>query len=254
MSRYALKCATGFLLAIGLLTQAAQAPRAIEVASIRVHSFKSPDREGPPISGNRLIAGGNLHQLIMNAWDVKGYQVTGGPAWVTNPSTDSDYYEITLQAEGDEPLTQPDARLLLQSLLADRFQLKVHPAKKEIPVYALVVGKGGTKLKENTADGTCRLQPHVTLATIESTFTKCPVAMLVRVLSGAADRPVIDQSGLSGSYDFNLEFARDPSAVSPESNPASMFTTVEDLGLKLNSQKSSVEVIVIDRVDRPTEN
>lgn len=252
MIRSAFAFAAGLLLTAGL---PAQTPRSIEVASIRVHSFKSPDRDGPPISGNRFGAGGNLKQLIINAWDLKIWQVLGGPAWVTNPSTDTDYYDIMLKAEGDEPLTQPQARLLLQSLLADRFQLRVHRETKETPIYALVIGKGGPKLKENAPDATCRLQPHVSLEMVTATFTGCPTSMLVRLLSGAADRPVIDKTGLSGAYDFHLEFARDPAGATGESGYASMFTAVqEQLGLKLESQKGPTEVVVIDRAERPTEN
>jgi uncharacterized protein (TIGR03435 family) len=78
---------------------------------------------------------------------------------------------------------------------------------------------------------------------------------LVRVLSGAADRPVLDATGLSGVYDLKLEFARDPAAAASETNVASIFTAVqEQLGLKLESRKGPVEVVIIDSVERPSEN
>jgi len=92
-------------------------------------------------------------------------------------------------------------------------------------------------------------------ATITSTFSNCSVDLLVRVLSGAADRPVLNETGLSDSYDLKLEFARDPAAAASETNAASIFTAVqEQLGLKLESRKGPVEVIVIDSVERPSEN
>jgi uncharacterized protein (TIGR03435 family) len=242
--------------AVGVLVATrlwAQSPPAIEVASIRVHTPASGDRGGTQISGNRLSLSGNLKQLIIYAYDLKSYQVSGGPSWVTSPSIDTDYYDITATAE--DPLTRPRAGLLLQLLLVDRFQLKLHQESKEMPVYALAVGKNGPKFKENTTDATCRASGHVTVTTVTSTLTRCPMDFLVRILSGAADRPVINQTGLPASYDLKLEFARDPAEASVESNSASIFTAVqEQLGLKLESQKAPVQVFVIDRAERPSEN
>ncbi|HLI86099.1 MAG TPA: TIGR03435 family protein [Bryobacteraceae bacterium] len=232
----------------------AQTPPRVEVASIRVHSPKSGHPAGPPIAGNRLTVGGNLKQLVIYAYDLKTYQVSGGPDWVTNPSLETDYYDIVAKAEGDSALTQQQARLLVQSLLADRFQLRVHRERREMPVYVLAIGKGGPKFKESGSDATCRSRGRVSAATVTSTFTACPMDYVVRVLSGAADRPVIDQTGLRGVYDLQLEFARDPAAATVESNSASLFTAVQELGLKLESQKSSIEVVVIDRAERPSEN
>jgi uncharacterized protein (TIGR03435 family) len=228
----------------------AQAPPAFEVASIRVHSFASPDHVGPPIAGNRGTFGGNLKQLIIYAYDLKVYQLSGGPAWVTNPSTDTDYYDINAKAEGDEPLTEPWARQLLQTLLADRFQLKLHRESREMPVYALVVGKPGPKFKESAPDAATKMIPKVSLETVASTFTKSPMSSLVRLLSAAGDRPVLDQTGLAGFYDYKIEFAR-----AADSSAASLSTAVqEQLGLKLEPRKAPIEVLVIDHAERPSEN
>jgi uncharacterized protein (TIGR03435 family) len=247
VTRITATCATGGLFA--------QTPPAFEVASIRVHSFASADRVGPPIAGNRGMFGGNLKQLIIYAYDLKVYQLSGGPAWVTNPSTDTDYYDINAKAEGDEPLTESRARQLLQALLADRFQLRLHRESGEMPVYALVVGKSGPKFKESAPDATTRMTPRVSLATVTSAFTKSPMSSLVRLLSGAADRPVLDQTGLTGFYDFKIEFARDPAAAAADSSAPSLFTAVqEQLGLKLEARKASMETLVIDHAERPSEN
>jgi uncharacterized protein (TIGR03435 family) len=252
MKRSISALAIGALVGTGLF---AQAPPAFEVASIRVHSFASADRAGPPIAGNRLTSGGNLKQLIIYAYDLKVYQLYGGPAWVTNPSTDTDYYDITAKAEGSEPLTESRARQLLQTLLADRFQLKLHRESREMPVYALVVGKSGPKLKDSAPDAITRMRASVSVATVASTFTNSPMSSLVRVLSGAADRPVLDQTGLTGSYDYKVEFARDPAAALAESSPASLFTAVqEQLGLKLEPRRASIETLVIDHAERPSDN
>jgi uncharacterized protein (TIGR03435 family) len=241
----------------GLLTVSAlfaQATPSIEVASVRVHSPKNPDRSAPQISGDRLTIGGNVNQLVMYSYDLKAWQISGGPPWVTHSSTETDYYDISVKADGGEPLTQPRARQLLQSLLAERFRLSVHREKREAPVYALVRGRG-PKLKESEAETPCRSAGKANAATVISSFTNCPIDALLRVLAGAADRPVLDQTGLTGHYDFKIEFARDPAAATADSDVPTLFTAVQDqLGLKLESQKGTVEVTVIDRVERPTEN
>ena len=210
MKRRTFGLAAGVLAAVRLL---AQAPPAFEVASIRVHSSQSGDRGGPQVAGNRVALTGNLNQLVMYAYDLKSYQISGGPGWVTHPSTDSDYYDISAKAEGTKVLTRARARLLLQTLLTDRFRLRLRRETKEVPVYALVVDRGGPKFKESVSDAACRQAGSVSPTTITSTLTKCPMDALVRLISGAADRPVLEQTGLPGVYDFKLEFARDPAAA-----------------------------------------
>jgi uncharacterized protein (TIGR03435 family) len=173
---------------------------------------------------------------------------------VTHPSTDGDYYEIEAVAAGSAPLTQPKARQMLQNLLADRFHLRFHRETKEMPVYALVVGKGGPKFQESAADSVTQSSGKVTATTVQSSFTKSRMDDVVRVLSSAADRPILDRTGLTGFYDLTLTFARDPAAAIEESNAASIFTAVqEQLGLKLESSKG-IEMFVIDGVDRPSAN
>jgi len=226
-----------------------------EVASIKVHSSASPDTNRPVIAGNQFSRTGNVNQLLMYAYELKAYQLAGGPDWVTHPSTDGDYYEIEAVAGGPEPLTQPRARQMLQNLLAERFHLRSHRETKEIPVYALVVGKDGPKFKESAPDAVTQSRGKVTATTVQSSFTKTHMDDVVRVLSSAMDRPVLDRTGLTGFYDLTLEFARDPAAAVAESNAASIFTAVqEQLGLKLESSKGPIEMFVINGVDRPSAN
>jgi len=99
------------------------------------------------------------------------------------------------------------------------------------------------------------MRPSVSLATVASTFTKSSMSSLVRLLSAAADRPVLDQTGLTGFYDFKIEFARDPAAAANDSSAASLVTAVqEQLGLKLESRKAPIEILVIDHAERPSGN
>lgn len=243
---------TVILMAAGLL---AQPQPSFEVASIRVHAFNSPNRSGTRIDGNRFTTGGNLYQLIIYAYDLKSYQLSGGPTWAAHPSTDGDYYDINAKSEGDAVLSQPRARQLLQTLLSDRFHLRLHHEMKEMPVYDLIVGPGGPKFQESGAETTSRTAGSVSLTAVRSIFQKSSMDALVRVLSGAMDRPVLDQTRLRGLYDYKLEFARDPAAAADQSSPSSVFTAVtEQLGLKLKSDKASIEICVIDHAERPTEN
>jgi uncharacterized protein (TIGR03435 family) len=150
-------------------------------------------------------------------------------------------------------------------LLANRFNLTIHRQSKELPIYALV-GKNGSKLQ--TA------KPHVGSSGVSGrsgsgrtqwTFTDAPVSLLVHELLQRLGRPVADRTRLDAHYDFKLEWAldphesltdsRDPGSSDPDRSGPSLFTALqEQLGLKLEAEKGPVEIIVIDRADKPTEN
>jgi uncharacterized protein (TIGR03435 family) len=132
---------------------------------------------------------------------------------------------------------------MLQNLLADRFQLKLHRESKDAPIYALVVAKNGPKLKESAPGA----QGSIGMSQGNLSARGVPVAALADQLSGPVfqlGRPVIDRTGISGIYDFTLDWASDDSAPS-------VFTALqEQLGLKLEAQKGSVEVLVVDSMER----
>ncbi len=242
---------------VGLLaaTASAQAPPTVEVASVRLHLTAPGDTGGPRITGNRLtLEGATLKQLIFYAYDLKVYQYSGGPDGAAGPM-DGNSYDVVAQAEGGEPLTLARARQLLQLVLVDRFQLKVHREMKQMPVYALVIGKGGPKFKESDPDSKGVTVGNVTLTTIKSTVSKQHMDFLVRLLSSSADRPVLDQTGLTGIYDFKLEYARDPAAASDDTTAPSIFTAIqEQLGLKLEPRTAPIEITIVDRAERPSAN
>ena len=140
---------------------------------------------------------------------------------------------------------------MLQTMLADRFQLKIHRESKELAVYALIVGKSGPKLKESTAAGPAgyRGTPG------QFTFSNGSITSLVSFLTNRVDRHVLDRTGLTGSYDFKLEWTPEASTPAPDSNGPSIFTAIqEQLGLKLEATKSAVEIIVIDHAEKPSAN
>jgi uncharacterized protein (TIGR03435 family) len=257
-----------------------------EVASIKLGSLGLPGGRILYQPGGKLrVTNISLKQLIQQAYDVDPFQVSGGPAWV-----DSTRYDIN--ATSDKPSKPPEIRVMLQSLLSDRFQLTIHRETRELPVYALVLakkdGKLGPKLTESkeggctvydpanpprvTADGICgttKFNPSHGWLTI----TRLPLDALTKTLREVLGRAVIDKTGLTGNFDIHLEWAPDewapdesevarllavlPPGVPnpPPSDGPSIFVAVqEQLGLKLESQKGPVEVLVIDRAEKPSEN
>jgi uncharacterized protein (TIGR03435 family) len=202
-----------------------------------------------------------LKYMITAAYSAAPRTVSGGPSWV-----DSDHYDIVAATPGDVRPSSDDQMLMLQTLLADRFQLTFHTEQKDFPFYALTVDKSGAGLKESPA----ATDPQTALINVvyPGDFIRLPArnatmtqfaAMLQRAV---LDRPVLDKTGLTGKYDFDLEWTPDNSqfgGVMPPIKPdnsgkPNLFEALQQLGLKLESRKGPVPVIVIDHVERPSEN
>jgi uncharacterized protein (TIGR03435 family) len=212
-----------------------------------------------------VTANGSLRRLTQAAYGLQDFQVTGGPDWVNTATWD-------ITARIDPPDVAPsraDAAYLpwnerrlqrMQSLLAERFDLKCHMTTKEMPVYDLVLAKGGSKLKETTADESKRGSTNVEGQGRKSqaTFTGVTTKSLAAILSSEAGRMVLDKTGLTGSYDFTLTWTKDDQTTAADADAASgptLFTAVqEQLGLKLESSKGPIEVLVIDSAEKPGEN
>jgi len=195
------------------------------------------------------------------AYNVRDFEISGGPGWIN-----TDRWDIEAKAEGVAgrlPLDQ--FKPMLRVLIEDRFQLKVHREMKEMPAYVLSMGKNGSKMQPNSGEP----GPDLRGGRGQWTAKKVPMAMVAQVLSNTLRRLVIDKTGLAGEYDFTLEWAPEtgqgtavggpPPGPAPEAPPAaegpSIFTAIqEQLGLRLDSQKAPVETIVIDRVEKPSEN
>jgi uncharacterized protein (TIGR03435 family) len=167
--------------------------------------------------------------------------------------------------QGDAALTRDQARLILQRVLADRFRLRVHHETRNLPVYTLMIGKNGPKLKESSPDAKFASGFEMG-SSARMTHKKTPMTRFAEFLSIHANRPVVDRTGLTGFYDFTLEWSPSDDAqqstlatagVSRNADSAgpSLFTAVqEQLGLKLETSKAPIEVLVIDNADRPSEN
>jgi uncharacterized protein (TIGR03435 family) len=251
-SRAAASAAVLLTLAIG----ASFAPRwvalaqtpAFEVASIRLHVGAFMGVGIKPSGPNVTMEAMSLHNLIGYAYDLQPYQILGGPSWVA-----ADRYDISAKAEGDASLTPERIKQMTQTLLADRFGLKFHHDTKEMPVYVLVVGKNGPKFKESAPDAERLLVMGSVDGHPRITVTKGDMAQLAHQFSNinGVDRPTIDKTGLTGAYDYELDWSRGDAG----SDVPVIFTAIqEQLGLKFQPDKARVEVLVIDRAEKPGEN
>lgn len=253
----------GFCLAHQSQTQPRQEvpPRAaFEVASVKRHSFAGPSPGmGTSISGPRVtIRGTSVTFIIMRAYDVKAYQIVGGPDWIAGRGLDF-LYDIDAKAEGEATPTPDQMRHMLQTFLSERFELRLHRENKEMPVFALRVAAGGSKLKVSAADvPSTTLRPGATLNRL--TVAKAAMTQLALSLSSFAGRPVFDETGLTGTYDYQLEWTRElPSGLAatngPDAEAPSLVTALrEQLGLRLEPDRRLVEVLVVDHLAMPSEN
>jgi uncharacterized protein (TIGR03435 family) len=257
----------------GQSAQAAGAPLpTFEVTSIRMN--RSGDlRAGALFHPGRFTArAATINLVIALAYNVYPLRIFGAPSWVNSERYDIEAKESDGMAEElrnfpPEKVGEKQA-LLLQSLLADRFGLRVSHQTKELPVYALVVAKGGPKFQEAKPD---YKGPDLPWGPGQFTLRNSPMATLVAIMSNQMHRMVVDQTGLKGNYDLTVEWRKDqnmlgmprepvgdtrgPEAPPPDSSGPSFFTALqEQLGLKLESTKAPVDVIVIDHIERPTEN
>jgi uncharacterized protein (TIGR03435 family) len=181
------------------------------------------------------------------------------------------YFDVEGTTEGGSgPIPREKLKPMLQALLHDRFQLKAHSEKRDLPVYNLVVAKEKPKLKlsedQTPADaplrGTIQAMPNVATRRFVLRGTAVPLSALTHFLVLYTRRPLFDETHVNGLYDIHFEFNPDLSLTagpadvsSPVSTGSSIFTALqEQLGLKLESAKGPVEVLVIDSVSKPTEN
>ncbi len=277
---------------------AAEPPLAFEVASIKVN-HAADNRVGIRSTPGRFTATGvPLKFLISNAYNVRPFQISGGPNWINTEKYDIDAkMPDGLDGELQKlPLDQRRAKMsqLLQSLLTDRFQLKVSHETKEGPVYNLVVAKNGPLIHEakpsvdnpdapKGPDGKPLARNFMRMMPGELQGQSISLEFLAQQLSMQLGRKVIDKTGLKGNYDFDLKWSPEPGAGGmmgggppgggppggsppgagpgadapppPDASGPSIFTAVqEQLGLKLDSAKGPIEMLVIDHVEKPSED
>jgi len=256
------------LLAAAILMQA---PAAFDVASIKVNNYGAVGEQVRffPPSGRVTMTNVTVRRMIINAYQLQDQQLAGGPGWIT-----SDHFDINANSDAAN-LSPMDRWMMVRALLADRFKLRMHTEPRELSVFALIVGRRdgqfGERLKAVTPDFSV---PTVPRPFDPSRPGMCGVIMggpgridlrgvtmdvVAAQLSDRVGRLVVDRTGLTGRFDFAMDFAPQAlradatDATAPDSGP-SIFTAVqEQTGLKLDTQKLSVDVTVIDSIEHPTE-
>ena len=182
-------------------------------------------------------------------------RILNAPGWVNGPNV----WQIDAKVAGDDVaafhnLNREEHMGMLRPLLADRFHLKAHIEQRQMPIYELVVGKSGLKLKEATADETGNAHMVIEGAG-KIDAARASLAGLPGLLSREVGRLVVDKTGLTGKYDFTLEYVPATKAATDESGGPSIFTALEEqLGLKLEPAKAPMDVLVIDSIEQPTAN
>jgi uncharacterized protein (TIGR03435 family) len=252
-----------FLAAAGLFGQS----QGFEVATIKP---TPPDFRGRYIrmeGAEFVVRNHELRRLMAAAWNLTPRAILGGPAWV-----DSDHYDFVAKTPGEVRPTTDEQMAMLRVLVTDRFHLTFHREPREFSIYTLTVAKTGPKLKESASPPDAQPEIiNVVYPEKEGGFIlKLPArnATMAQFTSmmqrGMLDRPVVDKTGLSGKYDFDLEWSPDetqfdgqlarPAGAGPPTKPSLFEAVQQQLGLRLEATRGPIETLVIDRVERPSAN
>jgi uncharacterized protein (TIGR03435 family) len=201
---------------------------------------------------NVLLLDTTLEQFLSLGYGVQNSQLAGEPDWAKTQRWD---VEGIPDAAGTPSLKQMQG--LIQKILAERFGLELHHEQREMPVFALTVAKGGPKFVANISDpnGWMNQQNGTTNGVHVEDLKNASMAELAFILQSRLDRPVVDQTGLKGRYDFKLRWMMDEAQTPAPDAPPGLFTAIQDqIGLKLERVKAPADTLVIDKVKRPDVN
>jgi len=232
-----------------------------DVATVRPSNPNMPGRQFMAKGHQFLTINTTLNDLITFAYGLNVRQVMGAPAWAA-----SEKYDLDGKVAGESQPNDAQWKIMIQKLLVDRFRLTFHREPRELSVYELTIAKNGPKLTPSQADPASLpgmgFRGFGNMPVSNATMADFAAMMQGMVL----DRPMIDHTGLQGRYDFILMWTPDdsqfigmrPPGMTPSGNPnapPSLFTAIqEQLGLKLESVKAPVDVMIIDHVEKPSEN
>jgi uncharacterized protein (TIGR03435 family) len=229
-----------------LLAQPAAKRLEFEAVSIKAADPSAPGHMVQQTPGGYRGRNIRLFELMMGAWGLNRDQIAGGPNWLETAGWDID-------ARMPAGASLAEAPQMMQAMLADRFQLVTHRETRMLPVYTLTVAKGGLKLREGDGRGGMSAGPRLIR------YRSGTMSELAGQLSSYLGRQVMDQTGIAGQYAIDLSFAPvDPGAAgdatAQDAAPSIFQAVQEQAGLKLESTKGPVEVLVIDRAEKPTPN
>lgn len=235
-----------------LLVTTLTAQTSFEVASIKPSDPDSQLKVDFAPGGRLIVTHATLRFLIKIAYDISDDQISGGPGWIN--STRFDVQGKPPNATG----SNAETHLRLQKLLADRFQLEMRKESKPMPIFALVIAKNGPKMKRDSSPGDAQLKTGNGRGVL--TATRVDMAALAGFLNeGQTGRPVTDMTGLTGKFDFRLEWTPDPSLGAPaapvDPGGISIFTALQQqLGLRLDARSGASDYFVVTRAEPPSAN
>jgi uncharacterized protein (TIGR03435 family) len=221
--------------------------QSFDVVSVRPNTTGAGRSSERTNSGHVMAENITPSSMIQQAFGIRPSQIEGAPGWI-----ETDKYDLNATTGTTKDLNDVELQPYWESLLATRFRMKYHRETKETQIYSLTVAKGGARMTENTAGGDT--STHLTNNAQHSSLTSTHISMpnFAGLLAKKLDRTVLDKTALTGAYDLKLEWSPD---LSTDTGSASIFTALQDqLGLKLESGKGPVEIIVIDNLEKPTEN
>jgi uncharacterized protein (TIGR03435 family) len=238
-----------------------------DVISIKPASKDSPGTRMQFTPDGLRGSGVTVRFLIFEGFGgINQNQVINEPAW-SNDGFDIEAKVAPADVATLGKMNFDQRRQMFQAILTDRFKMVVHHETRELPLYILTVAKGGPKFKESAPFDPSSTTPHRRGMTVNNgkiTATDAQISTMVTILSRNLGRTIVDKTGLTGNYDFTLEWADDAGSPRPSDGAAaanapdpgaSIFTALqEQLGLKLESTKGPVDVVVIDHIEKPTEN
>jgi len=188
----------------------------------------------------------SVGRLIQAAFDIRDYQILNLPRWTEEP-----HYDVLAKSEAGAELNEKQTIPMIQRLLEDRFQLKYHRETRDLGGYSLMVATGGPKLKDSESEKSSTSTTSFSSGKITIEALKISMPRLALVLDGILKQPVVDGSGLSGTYDIKLEY---DASLNADPTLPSLFTALHQLGLRLQTKKVPVAVIVIENVSPPSDN
>jgi uncharacterized protein (TIGR03435 family) len=250
------RLAVSTLALLGCVIAGALAPRLIafaqplefEAATVKPSPPDADPRVGTMTStppGRLVMKNITLREAVRTAYSLLDPELFGGPKWI-----DSEHFDFDGRAATLVPRDQ--IMQMLQSLLADRFKVKVHRETRTLPVYALTIAGNGPKMPRATVGDPTN--GATSWGRRNVTAKGSPIEALARMLSDMLMRPVLDRTGLKDIYDIKLDFA-ELDGHTDDASAASLFTAIqEQLGLKLEATKGPVEVLVIDSAEKPDAN
>jgi uncharacterized protein (TIGR03435 family) len=235
--------ATAGIFLLAFAAASGQQPPSFEVASVKLVRDSAPlaTMNGDISHGRLTLNNAHIKQLIAVAYEIQSVRIQGGPGWI-----DTDQFQISAKA-ADPATSDKQVRAMLQTLLAGRFHLKIHRETRLLPGFTLRTAPEGAKLPKAQQDGADRCDRTAEGNKYDLVCGHVQIATLANALALMLRSPVVDETGLTGDYDFTLSWDDDDMY-------AGVPDAVEKFGLKLEMKKVPTEVLVIDSVERPSDN